>query len=134
MGDFSDCVEMTAAYANYTESQLGRVVVSFDCTGNAGERIYGKDQTAVAGTAVFNLEYVQLACSSASVRLYDGSAGGFICGIVGSDASSETNLYGTWDFRNDPLKTLVTDNTQSLCISAGNGHTCGLIKGYWGPG
>jgi len=131
--DFSGCVEMSAGYYGFNYFQSGHVGIAFDCTGNASERIYGKDPTSATDItkATFYLERVYLGCGSASAALYDGSAGYKITGKIHIDKSAQADNINL-DFGKDPLRVLVAENTQSLCISAADGLVSGFIKGYWG--
>jgi hypothetical protein len=131
-GDVSGCLEMTAAYCNFMKFDSGRFAIVWDCTGDADEVIFGKDPTVDVTGSAFYLDYLKLGCTSTPVRLYDGSGGALIASLVVSDVSPSANMAETWDFRGDPLKCLVAENTESLCISAADGHTWGFIKGGWG--
>ena len=132
-GDMSGCLEMTTGYGNFFRFNSGKIGVSWDCTGGTTERIYGKDPTTDATNQAFYLEYAQLTCASGSAAYYDGSAGSLLLQIMVSDVSPSGCNNSVWDFRPDALACLTADGTQSICVSAANGHVSGFIKGYWGP-
>lgn len=134
--DFSGCIEFTAAYCNFFNFNSGKFAVSFDCTGDEQKAIIGKDPTSATEITkqVFFLEYAQLGCTTTSARLWDGSGGGFICGVLGSDVSGVSANTQSWDFRGDPMRCLTAESTQGICLSSGDGRVCGFIKGFWGTG
>ena len=132
-GDFSGCFEMTAAYGGYFRTLGGKYAVSWDFTGGSSERVIGKDPTIDLSSQVFHLEWATMSCASGAAGLYDGSGAQRLFGIMVSDVSPAGVATQSWDFRDDPLICLTADSTQSLCVSAANGHVCGFIKGFWGP-
>ena len=75
------------------------------------------------------VEMITLACGTGYANIYDGSTGNQIVGLY---CTSGGNMSHTWDFRDDPLRTLGTDTTDSLCISSTAPLSC-FISGYWGP-
>jgi len=131
MADVSASIEFSASYVNLNRFNSGHLGISFDCTGDTQKAIVGKDPTCVDGNAAFHLEYLQFNCGTVSARLYDGSGGSLMFG-GGNDSSVSYNNM-TLDFRDDPYKCLVADNTQGICLSSGDGNVSGFIKGYWGP-
>ncbi|MHC4603983.1 MAG: hypothetical protein ACYS6W_11715 [Planctomycetota bacterium] len=132
--DVSGCLEMTAAYASFNRFDSGLYGVGFDCTGNASERIWGKDPTACVTASTCYLHYLALTCGSSTVNLVDGSGGAQItCPLAFIDVTSGGPQSIVYDFRDDPLALLTAENTQSLCISATNGYVQGFMKLSWGP-
>ncbi len=134
MPDISTNVEMTAAYCNFYRTDLGRFALEFDSSGAASERILAKDPTggSQAGNC-FHLEILKLVCTSGEVRLFDGSGGVSIFEIPGIvEMSRGRDTPFSLDFRPDSLRCLTADNTQSLCISAGNGFWSGFVTGWFG--
>jgi len=135
MADFSLALETSANYGGFSYARNGRLVITADATGNASERIYGKDITLSDSThyhATFWLDTCQINCGTNKVALYDGSAGAKILGAIGGDSSVG---YGCmrWDFRQEGgIACLTADNTSSLCVSATNGNWNILITGSWG--
>ena len=135
-GDISGCLEVSSGYGNFFKHDSGKFGIEFDSTDGTDERIWGKDPTVDATKSTFYLEYVQLSgdATGGPISLVDGSGGSKIVTLVCSDTTViGGSLFGTWDFRGDPLKCLVAENTQSLCMSSTvKGYCGGFIKGYWG--
>jgi hypothetical protein len=135
--DFSGCIEMTAAYANFHYLRDRNFVISFDCTGNGNDLVYGKDSTTATDItkSTFFLEEFQLSCTSGGsyIGIYDGSGGSEIMHPI--YCVSGKGGHQTWNFEKEPLRCLTAESTQSLCISATqNGFITGYIKGHWGTG
>lgn len=134
-GDVSGCLEVSSGYGNFLSFNTGHFGVEFDSTGGADERLFGKDPTVDVTGSVLYVEYIQLfGCPTGGpISLTDGSGGARIVTVGGSDASYGGGDSAVWDFKDDPLKCLVAENTQSLCMSsAANGHCGGFVKCYWG--
>jgi hypothetical protein len=131
-GDISLCLEFTATHANFNKFNSGHIGVSWDCTGDEQKSVICKDPTCDLTGSVFYLEYLQLGCGSTDQRIYDGSGGLILAAVLVSDVTGTFNTE-TWDFRDDPLRCLVAESTQGLCISSGDGNVCGFLKGYWNP-
>lgn len=132
MADMSACVEFSAGYFGYFRTTTGHIGLSFDCTGDTQRALICKDPTGDWTRSVFYLEFLQLGCSSTSLRVYDGSGGQFIAGILASDISGGYMNWGIWDFRDDPIRCLTACNTSGICISSGDGYVNGFLQGYWG--
>ena len=136
-GDVSGCLEVSSGFGNLLRFNSGKFGIEFDSTGGADERIWGKDPTVDMTAQVFYLEQVQLAAGESTggvISLVDGSGGLKIVTLPNGDISSGGGMIGVWDFRDDPLRCLTADSTQSLCMSSTvNGRCGGFIKGYWGP-
>jgi len=137
--DVSGCLEVTVGYGNLIRFDSGKFGIEFDSTGGTDERIWGKDPTCGDMTSqVFFLEYVQLASDATGgpISLVDGSGGSRIVTLTGTDTTVVGGGagIGVWDFRDDPLRCLTADSTQSLCMSSAvKGYCGGFLKGYWGP-
>jgi hypothetical protein len=135
-GDVSGCLEVSSGYGNLTRFNSGKFGVSFDSTGGADERIWGKDPTVDATKSVLYVDAIQLAAcaSGGNVALIDGSGGSPLVTLANSDVSYGGGVREYWDFRDDPLVCLTADNTQSLCVSSTlSGHISGFVKCWWGP-
>ena len=132
-GDMSNCFAASTGFGSFNRFNSGRIGVNWDNTGGGTEKVIVKDGSDDSDftKSTFYLEYLQMACASGKVVLYDGSAGLQIAGIAVSDGSAGSTSQA-WDFKDDPLKVLESESTSSLCISAGNGQTTGFVKGYWG--
>ena len=130
--DISNCFAVSSGFGGFNRFDSGRLGVNWDNTGNGTERLIAKDNSGDFTAQSFYLEYLQIACSSGKVVLYDGSGGIQIAGVAVGDTSSGYGGTQAWDFKDDPLVTLSAESTQALCISAGQGQTTGFVKGYWG--
>lgn len=131
MADVSASIEFSANYVNLNRFSSGHLGISFDCTGDTVKAIVGKDPTCIDGNCAFYLEYLQLSCGSTSARLYDGSGGSIIAGLTNDVSVASQSLV--FDFRDDPYRCLVADNTEGICLSSGDGGVSGFLKGFWGP-
>lgn len=133
MSDLSANIEMSANYRNFYRMDSGRIFLEFDASGGASERVLCKDPTGGNQTSnCFHIETISLACTSGDMALYDGSGGVRIFRIPGQGDLSIGNRVLQMDFRPDSLRCLTADNTQSLCVSAGNGFWAGHLTGWFG--
>jgi len=133
IADMSGCLEVTSGYGNYLRFDSGKFGIFFDGTGDAVERIWGKDPTADVTGAVCLLHKVHLSCAtSASIGLFDGSGGGGIVRLRSSELTATAGATEMWDFEDDPIVCLTAENTQSLSVCAGDGLVSGFLKVSWG--
>ena len=109
---------------SFLSSKFG---VSFLGIGAGTDIIKTPDST----TRDFYIEMLQLACSSEiSVEVFDGSTG---TGVMTLSCASASAVSQLWDFRDEPMKLLNNDTTDSLCISVvGDGLYTGFVKGFIG--
>jgi len=131
-GDVSGCVEFSSGYFGFNRFDSGKFGIAFDCTGDTQDGIFGKDPTVDVTAQVLYLDYLELACTTTSARIYDGSGGTILAAALASDVSGVSANTQTWDFRGDPLRCLTAESTSSLCLSSGDGYVSGFMKVWWG--
>lgn len=133
MADFSANYEVSSGYGGYHLFESGKFGIYFDCSGDGVERIWSKEADTTQNVCL--LHYVHLSCTTvASVGLFDGSDGDGIVRLRTSDVTyvSQGNSQ-TWDFKDDPLICMTSDNTKSISVCAGDGWVSGFIKVSWAP-
>jgi len=129
MVDLTDCIDFCASYIGFNRTESNKVSLAFDITGDTEDKLIVK---ATGFTdSCFMLEYIELACSSSTARITDGSAGTNLISCLCSDVSCQGHPFVFSDFRGDPLMCLTTDATAGLCLSSSDGYVWGRVQGYW---